>query len=73
GSGKTTLIRVLLGLETPDHGRVRVASNARVGFLDQMLATLDLDQTVFEAFSQGLTGTEPELRARLHRYGLFAD
>jgi len=73
GSGKTTLIRILLGLETPDHGRVRVAPNARVGFLDQMLATLDLDQTVFEAFSQGLAGTEPELRARLHRYGLFAD
>ncbi len=73
GSGKTTLIRILLGLETADQGRVRLASNVRVGFLDQLLATLDLEQTVFEAFSQGLVGTEPELRASLHRYGLFAD
>ncbi len=73
GSGKTTLIRILLGLETADRGRVRLASNVRIGFLDQMLATLDLNQTVFEAFSQGLIGTEPELRASLHRYGLFAD
>ncbi len=73
GCGKTTLIRILLGLETADRGRVRLASSARIGFLDQLLATLDLEQTVLEGFSRGLTGTEPELRARLHRYGLFAD
>ncbi|MBL8096887.1 MAG: ABC-F family ATP-binding cassette domain-containing protein, partial [Anaerolineales bacterium] len=73
GSGKTTLIRVLLGMEAADAGRVRLAAGVRVGFLDQLLATLELTQTVLEAFSQGLIGTEPELRARLHRYGLFAD
>jgi ATP-binding cassette subfamily F protein uup len=36
GTGKSTLLRVLAGLETPDSGQVRRGRGARVGFLEQV-------------------------------------
>jgi len=35
GGGKTTLLRLIAGLETPDTGRVQMASGANVGFVFQ--------------------------------------
>jgi ATP-binding cassette subfamily F protein uup len=35
GDGKTTLLRILAGLETPDAGRVSTSRGARIGFLSQ--------------------------------------
>ncbi len=42
GGGKTTLLRLLIGAETPDAGSVRVARGVRIGYLAQ---AADLDQT----------------------------
>jgi macrolide transport system ATP-binding/permease protein len=71
GAGKTTLMRLILGMEAPDNGEIRVASNARIGYLDQEQETLDPRQTVLEAYSRDLIGLEEEHRANLHKYGLF--
>jgi ATP-binding cassette, subfamily F, member 3 len=35
GAGKTTLLRIVAALEAPDEGRVHVARDTRVGWLDQ--------------------------------------
>jgi macrolide transport system ATP-binding/permease protein len=72
GIGKTTLIRLLLGLEAPDSGTIHVASAAKIGYLDQELESLDPNRTVLDEFSRTMTGSESELRASLHRYGLFS-
>lgn len=71
GVGKTTLLRIILGLEQPDSGTVFLSPSAKIGYLDQEQETLDPNQTVFQIFSQGLTGQESDLRASLHKYGLF--
>ncbi len=71
GIGKTTLLKLILGLETPDTGTIKIATSAQVGYLDQELETLDPDKTVFEEYSRGLIGSEDEHRANLHKYGLF--
>jgi ATP-binding cassette subfamily F protein 3 len=35
GAGKTTLLKMLAGLETPDSGSIRMASDTTIGFLPQ--------------------------------------
>jgi ATP-binding cassette subfamily F protein 3 len=55
GTGKTTLLRILAGLETPSAGRVSVSRSVRVGYLSQAtdwLAAASDDaaqRTVYEA------------------------
>lgn len=47
GIGKTTLIRILIGLEEPSHGSVRRARNIRIGYLPQE-AVLESQRTLWE-------------------------
>ncbi len=72
GIGKTTLLKLILGLETPDAGRIAVTGGARIGYLDQEQESLDSERTVLEVYSHDLIGTEDQHRANLHRYGLFS-
>lgn len=48
GTGKTTLLRIIAGLESPDSGTVTFRSDLRVGYLDQMPA-FDPEMTVLDA------------------------
>ncbi len=47
GVGKTTLMRVILGLEEPSAGMVQIARGMRMGYLPQN-AVLDSTRTVWE-------------------------
>ena len=48
GIGKTTLLRILIGEETPDAGSVRLGSNVTIGYYDQQQARLDERKTVLD-------------------------
>ncbi len=73
GAGKTTLLTLILGVGASDSGTIRVAAGAQIGYLDQEQESLDPANTVLEAFSRDLPGTEAERRASLHKYGLFKE
>jgi ATP-binding cassette subfamily F protein 3 len=47
GVGKTTLLRLLLGLEEPSRGSIQRAKGLRIGYLPQN-ATLDSNRTVWQ-------------------------
>jgi len=47
GGGKTTLLKMLVGRETPDRGSIRVARGVRIGYLSQ-IAELGEGHTVRE-------------------------
>lgn len=49
GSGKTTFLRLLLGELEPDEGSIRRAKNLEIAFLDQTRASLNPDDTLWEA------------------------
>ncbi len=64
GTGKSTLLRILAGLEPPSGGRVHRARGLRIGFLPQE-ATLEGDRTLWQEM---MTAFAPlrALEARLH-------
>jgi ATP-binding cassette subfamily F protein uup len=53
GAGKSTLIKLILGMLEPDAGTVRLGSNLRVAYFDQLRAQLDLDRTLADTVSDG--------------------
>lgn len=71
GTGKTTLLKIILGLETPDTGEIRLAPGARIGYLPQESELLDPNKTVLETYRYGQVGYEGEFTGRLLGYGLF--
>ena len=53
GTGKTTLIKTILGLAAPDAGKVIVGSNTRPAYLEQGRSELRDDLTVIEEVGDG--------------------
>ncbi len=53
GRGKTTLLRLILGEEEPDEGRVEVGSTVVVSVIEQSRDSLKDDKTVFENITEG--------------------
>ncbi|WP_300679507.1 ABC-F family ATP-binding cassette domain-containing protein [Nocardioides sp.] len=48
GAGKTTMLRMLAGVDQPDTGEVIPGYGAKIGYYAQEHETLDVDRTVFE-------------------------
>ena len=51
GTGKTTLLKILNGLLTPDQGRFRLGVNVEIGYYDQEHHVLHGKKTLFEEIS----------------------
>ena len=53
GSGKTTILRLLLGELAPDTGKVRQGANVQSAYYDQQREQLDPERTVFDTVADG--------------------
>ncbi len=53
GLGKTTLIKMIVGKETPDSGEIELGQNTNICYVDQTRDTLNPDHTVYEEVSEG--------------------
>jgi ATPase subunit of ABC transporter with duplicated ATPase domains len=76
GSGKTSLLRLVLGELSPDAGEVRLRRTARVGWVAQEApggertprqAVLDADRERAQLLSAAESAREPDARLREHR------
>ena len=63
GAGKSSLLKILGGLERPDDGSLQVQANTRIAYVAQE-PQLDADATVFVAVSEGLA----RVRALIEEY-----
>ncbi|HEY5512422.1 MAG TPA: ABC-F family ATP-binding cassette domain-containing protein [Geomonas sp.] len=71
GCGKTTLIRMIMGEEEPDAGRVVTGRKTKISYFDQLREVLDPGQTVYDFFGEGdyvTCGTE-----KRHKIGYLED
>jgi len=53
GVGKSTLLRIMLGELSPDKGSVKLGTNLKIGYFDQLRRELDMDKTVADIVGEG--------------------
>ena len=74
GTGKTTLLRCIVGQQPPTEGKAILGTGVRVGYYDQLLSGLDDSLMVVDAVRPpGKEFTEPDRRGLLARFGLTGD
>ena len=72
-AGKTTLFRLIMGLEKADGGQFEVGETVKLGYVDQQHKDIDPDKSVYEVVSQGselmrMGGRDINARAYLSRF-----
>ena len=66
GCGKTTLLKILLGMYEPTEGSCRFGANIHVGYYDQIQENLSMDKTIFdEIYDEYPMLTQTEIRNAL--------
>lgn len=61
GTGKTTLLKIINDLVTPEEGKITLGTNVNIGYYDQEHHVLHMDKSIFEEISDDypdLTGTQ---------------
>jgi ATP-binding cassette, subfamily F, member 3 len=62
GTGKSTIIKMLLGELKQDEGEVRLGSNVKTGYLSQHFTAADPNMRLIDAFRDEVSVTEGEAR-----------
>ena len=74
GIGKTTLLKILMGLEKPDNGYLRIGYNVNFGYYDQGQLLLDENETVLGEMKNAYhLYTDTEMRSLLGRFLFTGD
>ena len=74
GIGKTTLLKILIGLEKPDEGYLKAGYNVDFGYYDQGQLLLDEKETVLGEMKNAYhLYTDTEMRSLLGRFLFFGD
>jgi ATP-binding cassette subfamily F protein 3 len=72
GAGKSVLLRMILGIDPPDAGEVKIGPSVSVGYYAQEHETLDLNATLIDTVRRGIrdgaTMSEAAAVAFLNRY-----
>lgn len=73
GTGKTTLFRMIMGLETPTDGDFKVGETVKLAYVDQQHTSIDPNRSVYEVISSNselitLGGRQVNARAYCSRF-----
>lgn len=67
GCGKSTILKIIAGIETADKGVVSLKKGAKVAYLDQLGSNIDDDRTVYEILKDSF-GEINSLEKKLKEY-----
>jgi len=75
GVGKSTLFRMIMGVEKPDSGSITIGDSVHLSYVDQSHADLKPDLTVMEAVGKGMElimvgKTQVNVRAYLSKFNI---
>ena len=66
GCGKTTFLKIIMGMYEPTEGEYKIGANIHVGYYDQIQENLSMDKTIFdEIYDEYPTLTQTEIRNAL--------
>jgi ATP-binding cassette subfamily F protein 3 len=71
GSGKTTFLKLLLGEEQPDDGKVELGASVMAAYLPQKIIFKDEELTVLECFREDISILEGKAREYLSKYMFY--
>ena len=73
GTGKTTLLNMILGKGEPDAGEIKLGSGLSIGYLSQHTLEMDNDRTVLEEFRDAIAVSEYDARPMLAKFLFFGN
>ena len=66
GCGKTTFLKIIMGMYEPTEGEYKIGANIHTGYYDQIQENLSMDKTIFdEIYDEYPTLTQTEIRNAL--------
>ncbi len=68
GTGKSTLLKMILGSVKPDEGQCIIGSNVKIGYLAQQFETVNDQLRLIDAFRESISMTEDEARHVLAQF-----
>jgi ATP-binding cassette, subfamily F, member 3 len=71
GTGKSTIVKILMGEMTADDGDVKIGSNVKMGYLSQHFVMADPEARLIDAFRDEVAVTEGEARHILARFMFY--
>jgi ATP-binding cassette subfamily F protein uup len=72
GAGKSTLLKLILGELQPQSGTIRLGTNLKVAYFDQLRDQLDLDKSAVDNVSEGRDFIEIDGKAK-HIFSYLSD
>ena len=69
GTGKTSLIKMILGKDLQFSGEIKLGSSIQIGYIPQNIIFENSNQTILEFFLDENSFTETQARTRLAKYG----
>lgn len=73
GTGKSTLLNMILGQGEPDAGEIKLGSGVSIGYLSQHTLEMDNNRTVIEEFRDAIAVSEYDARPMLAKFLFFGN
>lgn len=73
GTGKSTLLKMILGEVIPDEGSVQIANHLKIGYLSQHVFNNESNDSVLNVFRKGVHVTEEKARHILAQFMFYGD